>query len=619
MRRKDKKKEKKVKEEKQSVLKIAGNIFYMVRMMFRITPEYVIVNAVQVLLGAFVNFVCSVYLLRFILNGFQEGRDLWQVVIFVLAVYLMQLLYSWALNAFWAIRGPQLRLKVEEYMNELLFEKITEMELACYEDTKFYDDYIKVASDAVNRLYDVYNSVMNLLWLVVFFSFDSFLIIAIDPALIIFAVVPFVLTFFIGKADNKVCFRYDMENKEKERQRDYTRRTFYLADYAKEMRLTHIWRVMFERFEHSVEAVIAGMHRHLPLHALLQFLMTEARELIGSLGGLLYAVWATVEAGTMQYGDCLVVMNSVSTLSYIMSDTANRVIDFHAHSLYVENLRRFLAYRSALVDGPLSAPKRASLELKDVRFRYQGQNENTLCGISLTLHPGEKIALVGHNGAGKTTLAKLLLRLYDPTEGALRYGGTDVREYKITGEGGYRERFAVVFQDFKLFALSVADNILLRPRRPGDEEVLKQALAYSGADEQTCALPRGLESPVTREFEEDGVVFSGGQGQKLAIARAFAKDADIVILDEPSSALDPIAEYKMYENMMKTCADKAVVFISHRLSSAVLADTIYLLENGRIIEQGSHQALMALGGKYAEMFRVQAENYTTGEKEAMQA
>ena len=192
----------------------------------------------------------------------------------------------------------------------------------------------------------------------------------------------------------------------------------------------------------------------------------------------------------------------------------------------------------------------------------------------MKIRAGEHIALVGLNGSGKTTLVKLLLRLYDPTSGSVMLDGRDARHYRLSS---YRDGFSCVFQDFKVFSMSVRDNVRLRPPREGDEQRITDALRESGAWDKIEALPQGLDSTLTREFDDHGINLSGGEAQKVSLARVFAEDAPCIILDEPSSALDPIAEHKMFENMMRAARGRSVIFISHRLSSAVDADRIYLM------------------------------------------
>ena len=256
-------------------------------------------------------------------------------------------------------------------------------------------------------------------------------------------------------------------------------------------------------------------------------------------------------------------------------------------------------------DGEEARP--GDIELHGVSFRYGGAEADTLRGIDLKIKEGERIAVVGYNGAGKTTLVKLLMRLYDPSSGVITLGGRDIREYELKS---YRRLFGVVFQDYKQFALSVAENVLGRPMRDGDEAIVEDALRRAGIWDKISELPDGMYTQMTREFSEDGLVLSGGQSQMLAIASVYAHGSPIVILDEPSSALDPLAERELYRQMYSACEGKTMIFISHRLSSAVSADKVVLIEDGVVGEYGSHEELMRRGGRYAEMFRAQAESYT---------
>ncbi|MFD2506408.1 ATP-binding cassette domain-containing protein, partial [Paenibacillus septentrionalis] len=220
--------------------------------------------------------------------------------------------------------------------------------------------------------------------------------------------------------------------------------------------------------------------------------------------------------------------------------------------------------------------------------------------------------LVGHNGAGKSTLIKLMMRLYDPTEGEILLNGRNIKEFDLMS---YRSLYGTVFQDFKIFSMTIAENVLMRDvETEEDRQLVINALKKSRVYDKVATLPEGIDTMLTKEFDEQGVVLSGGEFQKIAIARIFAQEAELLILDEPTSALDPIAEFEIFESMMEACKDKAVVIISHRMSSAMLADRIYYMEDGEIQESGSHMELMQLQGKYAELFLKQAEKYVEQEE-----
>ena len=278
--------------------------------------------------------------------------------------------------------------------------------------------------------------------------------------------------------------------------------------------------------------------------------------------------------------------------------------------MYVDKIRAFLAYEAELKHHiGLKVPQGVGdICLKHVSFRYTEDAPEILHDISLHVSAGEKIAIVGYNGAGKTTLIKLLMRLYDPTEGVITYHGCDIRKYKLDE---YHERMGVVFQDYCLYGATLLENVVLDDISSNEEieGEVESALCRSGFGERLQSLPQGLSTPITTEFDEQGVNLSGGESQKVAIARAFYGEVDLLAMDEPSSALDPIAEYNLNKAMHAAAENKTVFYISHRLSTTRDADRIIMLENGRIIEEGTHDELLSRKGKYAEMWQAQAGRY----------
>jgi ATP-binding cassette subfamily B protein len=246
------------------------------------------------------------------------------------------------------------------------------------------------------------------------------------------------------------------------------------------------------------------------------------------------------------------------------------------------------------------------IEVKNVSFSYK--NVQVLSNLNMKLEGTKTYALVGHNGAGKSTIIKLLLRFYDPTEGEILLNGKNIKEYNLQK---YRALFATAFQDNKLFSMSVTDNVLLgeEVEESQKEQIASDALKLSGVYEKISSLEKGMNTTLTKEFDDEGVVFSGGEFQKVVVARAFAKNCPIKVFDEPSSALDPIAEYELNKAMETAAKGKTVFYISHRLSTTRDADRIIMLEKGQIIEEGTHAQLLAQNGKYAQMWHTQAGNY----------
>ena len=234
-----------------------------------------------------------------------------------------------------------------------------------------------------------------------------------------------------------------------------------------------------------------------------------------------------------------------------------------------------------------------------------------LKNVSFNINKGESVAVVGHNGAGKTTLSKLIMRLYDVKEGEILYNGINIKEYSLDS---YRKKFCSVFQDYKIFAMTVAENVLVRETDEGNMLIAEKALEMGGVSDKINSLANKANTLLTREFDNSGVLLSGGQAQKVSISKLFANDTfEVAVLDEPSSALDPVAESRMYDSIMEGTKDKTVIYISHRLSSATRSDNILVFEKGEIVEHGSHADLMEKNGVYAEMFTLQASGYKDSE------
>ncbi|MDR1689294.1 MAG: ABC transporter ATP-binding protein/permease [Clostridiales bacterium] len=281
-------------------------------------------------------------------------------------------------------------------------------------------------------------------------------------------------------------------------------------------------------------------------------------------------------------------------------------------SVYIGYLEEILNYKPVIPDNKygikLSKEKGVNLEVKNVTFSYPSVPEDTvLRDVSLKIERGKKLAIVGYNGSGKSTFTKLLLYLYKENAGEIL---CDDRSYDSYNTESLRGIFSVVFQDFQIFAISIAENILLREVNGAeDEKTVWDALKFSGLLDKVKSLENGIHSVITKEFDEDGVFLSGGESQKLAIARAYARNSSVLIFDEPSSSLDPLAEHEIFSRLLALGKDKTVIYISHRLSSVVDADEIVLFDSGEIAEKGTHAQLMNLGGKYFEMFNLQAEKY----------
>lgn len=314
----------------------------------------------------------------------------------------------------------------------------------------------------------------------------------------------------------------------------------------------------------------------------------------------------------MGLAELAIMFTAMSTSSWILIGMFNGISEAMKNGQFLEYFRTFMEYEETIPenqDGIIPEPKVTSIEFKNVCFEYK-DDKPVINKLSFKIEGDKVCALVGHNGAGKSTIIKLLFRLYDPTSGEILVNGVNIKEYNLKV---YRNLFSAAFQDYKVMAMSVKDNVIMGADLDNPEQTAERALKCAGVWDKVSSLPKGMNTIMTREFDNEGAVLSGGEQQKIVVARAFAQNASVKVFDEPSSALDPIAEYDLYKGIMSESSGHMTLFISHRLSSVKDADVVFMLENGTVIEQGSHKELMTENGRYCEMFTKQAQNYLADE------
>ncbi len=497
-------------------------------------------------------------------------------------------------------------IKCESYINSLIFKKAQEVELGCYENPEFFDKYNRatwvVDKSGFKRIVEgsawTIGSLVSLVLLVVY-------LVSIDPFLLVFLLCPIVVIAFR-------VFKNNMElEKEKgmtpyERQKDYIRRTILLKDFAKEIKTTNIFVVIEKRFRRAIEKNIAVIKKYGWKIAMLECVSDYFAEIIPVTGGFIYGCYRLMVVGDIPISEFSVLVSAITTCRNKLNQLAYYFAMQQKHCLWVQNLREFLEYEPKIQSGDITPEEFSSLEFKNVSFRYKDDGDYIVKNVSFKIEKEQTIAVVGHNGAGKTTLSKLIMRFYDVTEGEILYNGINIKEYKLLE---YREKFASVFQDYRVFAMTVSENVLTEEVTDENRETAVKALKMAGAYEKIGRLPNKENSLLTKEFDSEGVLLSGGETQKVTIARLFARNFDVAILDEPSSALDPVAESKMYDALIEGTKGKTVIYISHRLSSATRADNILVFNKGVLSENGTHTKLMENGGEYCEMFTLQASGY----------
>lgn len=595
---------------KQSFKQVWYNNWFLLKMCFSASPIFIITVALDQVRNQVSIFFEHTVGIGYVLEAAEFKYPFHKVAAFILilaACITLGMVFTVLAGNLWAAKGlPKVRRKVKM----ALYEKAKEQDLERYDNPEYYNELVLVITEAdrqIDRmivfLQNTASGISLFITSVIFFAYK-------DSSSVIFAVASYVLSFIFNQMYIKLSYKARLERNPFERKREYVKRVFYLNDYAKEIRLNpEASNILISDFKKANDEIYNVEKSYAKRKFLLGFMSRYVtNDFFSYVLYIVYLVYKAAVLKTMSYSNVAILYNSFGRLKRGMSIFTDIYPYACETSLYVQRIRDFLDAKPKLTSSrKLPVAKKAkAIELKNVSFAYRNGNSNVINNVSMSIAPGEKIALVGYNGAGKTTLIKLIMRLYDPTEGVIMADGEDIRDYKVWD---YRNSIGTVFQDFMIFAATVKENVILDLPENADTERVKWALRHSGFEERLAALKHGLDTELTGEFAEDGVNLSGGESQKLAISRVFYKDAGLIILDEPSSALDPIAEYQLNRSMLEAAENKTVIFISHRLSTTRLADKIYMLENGSIVEHGSHEELLALNGKYAAMWRAQAGQY----------
>lgn len=386
----------------------------------------------------------------------------------------------------------------------------------------------------------------------------------------------------------------------------YMERVTTNFDAAKDIRLFEMKDFLLKKERET----FAIREERMDYHFRLWFYHTIVTQILFTIGNIIIyyvLIYNVLELG-LGIGDFTLFLSFAMGFSGGLLEFLQRFGDYNRASLEVDDFRSFLDLKTEENKEyfPLPDTDEYCFCFENVSYKYAKAETYALKNLSLTIHPGEKLAVVGLNGAGKTTMIKLLLRLYDPTEGRITLNGTDIRQYE---REEYFKLFSPVFQDVQVMAFPVSGNVSMKPTEETDEKKALECLVKAGLKEKIESLPKGIKSNLLKVIEEDGIDLSGGEKQKLALARALYKGAPVIVLDEPTSALDALAEQRLYESFDEMIGDKSAVYISHRLASTRFCDRIAMFKQGEMVEYGSHDELMERQGEYASMFMVQAQYY----------
>lgn len=589
--------------------RLISNVWYVIKYAFRhdskLPLSYIISRCVFMSIGAFID----TFLLMEIINIFTTTADILSVVK-VLAVMLIlftlrMFVFRFLENYFWTKM-----VGFEGKVQRELMEKAQKMDLKYYDIPEYYDDFVIAASQSEEMCKKAIMSVANIISQIMAMLVAGTMILTVNAVIFIFPVIGFVVNIITRFIITKLEYEYNLEKQRIGRKADYSKRVFYQPEYAKEIKLTGIEEALMEQYDeaiaeerkmalsYSLKIIVPTLINWITVFTLCQFYAVPV-----------YLAYLAIEKKTIRLGEVASLKNATNGIKGYLDDMNYALVDFQNVGQYAEKFRRFMEYEIGIegCEGEVPVPDDdCTLELRNVSFRYKDTEKYVLKNVSMTIRKGEKLALVGENGAGKSTLIKLIMRLYDVTEGEILFGGVDIRRLNTKA---YRQKIGAVFQDFQIYGATLAENVKTDFVGEDDSKKIVEALNRADFGGKLKSLEKRIDTELTKEFSDEGTMLSGGESQKAAIARMFMRDMPIAILDEPSSALDPIAEYRLNKSMLQNAENQAVILISHRLSTTRDADRIILLENGSIAESGTHAELLAQNGIYAQMWNVQAEKY----------
>ena len=499
---------------------------------------------------------------------------------------------------------------VTNHVKVMMMNKAKTVDLQSFDKTDFYERLENAQREATVRPIQIINATFASVSTVISMLSFVAILFTVSPWAPLFIVALALPSAFITYLYRKKSFNYVRMRSKDRRQLNYYSGLMTNKDMVKEIRIFGLSDLFIKRYGKTFKEYFKGLRKLYLKEGFWNMFVSLLSALAHCIvfAYVAFRVWR----GNLQVGDYSLYTGALNSITSGVNNLISSTSTVYEGTLFIDNLITFMDEKpTILVDDNVNAKVNRhiphKIEFKNLSFRYPGTERDVIKNLNAVIEAGSTVALVGVNGAGKTTLIKLITRLYDPTEGEILLDGKNIKEYE---PNDLYKRFGIIFQDFGKYAVTAAENIAFgEVDKKATEQNIKHAAEQSNADSFIDKLPRGYATPLMRYFEDDGIELSVGQWQKLSIARAFYSDSDILILDEPTASLDAIAEQEIYNQFDELRRDKTTIFVSHRLSSATTADIIFVLDNGVLVECGSHAELIKKGGLYHKLFTTQAGRY----------
>lgn len=624
---KKRKEEKKKKEREENPLHreygIVSNVCYILKNMIQQDKAFVWLVPIGILVAPAMQYLWT-FISKFVIDMITGEGDTKELFVLMAVFTVIQMAAS-LLNTFYYSelwwRFVRVRVLMKNYYNNY---KVMTIDFEHLENPDVMTCYSKASNACggnVNGVEGMMRSSVQFLQSFAVVIVGILILGTLNPWIVLFMTVLGMINFFVkDRANSRAKKKIWDPLAEHWRKRYYMQDTTTNFKAAKDIRMFYLKDWLLKKYREVHDAYYAAYDASAKLWIVADFISS----IVTLLSQAAIYAWLIYSAakGRITLGNFSLYTASSATLFAYISTLLNGVSDLLGQNREVDDFRSFADLESILPsmagqegEGK-HVPSYESYEFtfRNVSFRYPKAEKEALKNLNLTLKAGERLAVVGLNGAGKTTFIKLLLRLYEPTAGEILLNGTNIREYN---KKEYYRIFAPVFQEVNLFAFPLAENISMKPPKETDKAKAEQCLTDAGFEKRLAELEHGVSTEVLKVIYDDGVDFSGGEKQKIALARALYKNAPVVVLDEPTAALDALAEAKLYEDFDRLIGGKTAVYISHRLSSTQFCNNVAMFQDGEMIEYGTHKSLMELGGEYAKMFEVQAQYYLGQEDAAI--
>lgn len=590
---------------------IFRNYKFMLKTICQVSASRIWLTIFFTVINDLFSILYNVLFFAYFMDGVEKGKSIAAIgkvlIVFLLINIVFEILNSYYNQAY----IPQNDVKLSLFLKNMIYRKIMAVDIECFDDPEYYDN----VTFALNDLFDRVKSILNNIARFVSHTCCVMVLIGyfaqIDFVIVMISLISVLTGLFFEPLINKYRYGYAKESLKYQRKYDYVKRVSIQAECAQELRTTNVKNVLNKMLDDAFGGLKALLKRYYGKITMLDSIQVLFGFGVVSCVTTLISIHRIVVDKTVTIAMFLPLMGAIAQFTWRASSVISCFTSILDDNIYLNKFNAFYRYEPKVVSHREETVDVSfgGIKIDHLYFKYNENDPYVLKDICMEIRPRQKIALVGYNGAGKSTLINLILRLYDPNEGSITYNDRNICDYNVKN---YRSKFGIVFQDINVYATTVGQNIAMDSKVYSDEEMQKVMSALR-LKEKIDGYADGFRTQLTHELSDAGEMLSVGQCQCLALARIFIDpEKQLYILDEPTSALDPAAEEGIFETINSYLADKTVIYISHRFSASKIADRIYFMEKGQIAEQGTHDELILQGGKYADMFNIQAKYYRDG-------